>query len=379
MPSTLPYWRLSAFYACYFATLGVQVPYWTPYLDSLGFRPAEIGELTAIMLLSRIIAPNLWGWIADHSGMRMPIVRLTSVGAVLGFSLVFIDQSFWWIALSMAAFSFFWNGALPQFEATTLSYLGTDTHQYSRIRLWGSVGFIVSVVLLGYLLESQALSIVPVTLLILFISIAVVSFSVADRPHQGAPVAHTPLLQVVRQPAVLALLAACILMQFSHGPYYTFYSLYMGSYGYSSSAVGILWALGVIAEVGLFLIMHRLMFKHSLRALFLTSFILSALRWLMIAFLMDNLVLVVIAQTLHAASFALYHAVGIQLIHQHFKGRNQVRGQALYASLSYGVGGALGTLSSGYSWELPFGPQLTFTWAALACAIGTLLIWRWVR
>lgn len=376
--SATPYWRLSAFYGFYFASLGVLVPYWSPYLHSLGFRPAEIGELMATIMISRLVAPNIWGWIADRSGQRLRIVQLASLLGMITFLGVFVRQDYWWLALSMTLFSFFWNASLPQFEAITLAHLGRDTHRYSHIRLWGSVGFIVAVVGLGAALESQPQSIVPPTLLALFIGIWLVSLSVTERPAEAHNQQHRPLHQVLRQPAVLALLGACFLMQFSHGPYYTFYTIHMRAHGYGSGLVGGLWALGVLAEVGLFIVMHRLLRRYQLRDLFFASFILAGLRWLLIGFLIESVAILLFAQLLHAASFALYHAVAIQLIHQHFKGRNQGRGQALYSSLSFGAGGAAGTLLSGYTWEMSNGPALSYAWAAAACLIAVVLVRRWL-
>ena len=139
------YWRLSGFYFFYFASLGTLIPYWGLYLKSLGFSVVEIGELVAIIMATKIIAPNIWGWIADHSGNRMRIVRIACLLAMLSFAGVFLVKGYWMLALVMSVFSFFWNAALPQFEATTLNHLGDETYRYSSVRLWGSIGFVVAV------------------------------------------------------------------------------------------------------------------------------------------------------------------------------------------------------------------------------------------
>ena len=123
------YWRLSGFYFFYFASLGALIPYWGLYLKSLGFGVVEIGELVAIIMATKIIAPNIWGWIADHTGRRMRIVRIACLLATLSFAGVFIGHGYWLLVLVMSLFSFFWNAALPQFEATTLNHLGTETHR----------------------------------------------------------------------------------------------------------------------------------------------------------------------------------------------------------------------------------------------------------
>ena len=151
----MPYWRLSGFYFFYFASLGALVPYWGIYLKSLGFSANDIGVFMAIVIGTKIVSPNIWGWIADHMGKRMLIVRVGCLLAVITFAGVFVSSNYWWLLLVMMAFSFFWNAALPQFEATTFNYLGSKTHRYSSIRLWGSIGFIVAVVALGSMMEKR--------------------------------------------------------------------------------------------------------------------------------------------------------------------------------------------------------------------------------
>jgi len=167
-------------------------------------------------------------------------------------------------------------------------------------------------------------------------------------------------------------------MAVTHGPYYTFYSIYLVDHGYDKSTVGWLWALGVICEIGVFLVIPRIFAKVTPRQLILASFALAALRFLVIAWGVESAWLVWGAQTLHAFSFGTYHAAAVALIHQHFRGRHQARGQALYTSLSYGVGGTIGGLASGLSWETP-GPAWTFTFAAASAALAWAVYAAWGR
>ncbi len=368
------YWRLSGFYLFYFASLGALVPYWGLYLKSLEFDVTEIGQLIAILLATKIVAPNLWGWIADHTGHRMAIVRMASLLAAFTFAGVFIDSSFWWLALVMTIFSFFWNASLPQFEATTMNHLGEATHRYSGIRLWGSVGFILSVAMLGPLLDSYGAGLLPLIVFALFVMIWISSVTVPELAAGHLPLDQEPLLKVVRRPLVLSLLTVCFLMQASHGPYYAFYTLYLEDAGYSTTLIGQLWALGVLAEIGVFLMMPLLLPRFGVRRLLLTAVSLTVLRWLLIAGFAHQTALVVIAQTLHAASFGLYHAVAIFMIHQLFTGAHQGRGQALYSSLSFGAGGAAGSLASGYLWT-GIGPQAMYLMAAAVSLLALVVTW----
>jgi PPP family 3-phenylpropionic acid transporter len=368
------YWRLSGFYLFYFASLGALIPYWSLYLKTLDFSITEIGQLMAILMATKIVAPNVWGWIADHTGQRMTIIRIASLLALVSFAGVFVVDAFWWLAAVLVVFSFFWNATLPQFEATTMSHLGDDMHRYSGIRLWGSVGFILAVAGLGALLGQFSAAVLPYVLLGLLVLIWLTSLYVPESAAGHLPLDQEPLRKVLRRPVVLSLLTVCFLVQVSHGAYYSFFSLYMEGFGYSTTVIGQLWALGVLSEIGVFLLMPVLLPRFGARRLLLLAVVLTTLRWLLTAFYADNLVIIIFSQALHAASFGLYHAVMIFLVHSLFTGTHQGRGQALYSSLSFGAGGAAGALISGYLWT-GLGPQAMYLMAAAAslCAAGVVL------
>lgn len=369
--------RLSSFYFFYFASLGALVPYWSLYLKDIGFSVLEISELMALILLTKIISPNIWGWIADHTGQRMLIVRIGSLFAAVIFAVIFFTTDYWWVALIMLAFSFFWNAALPQFEVTTLQHLDDKTHRYSSIRLWGSVGFIISVASLGYVLQHYSITLLPVSILVFLIGIFVISFIVPEKAAGHLPISQVKLKQILVRPAVIALIVVCFLSQASHGAYYTFYTLYMEGYGYSRTLIGQLWALGVIVEVLVFLVMHRLVPLFGLRKLFLLAFILTTVRWMLTAAYADNFSIMLVAQTLHAASFGIFHAVAIQLFHQHFSGKHAGQGQAIYSSVSFGAGGAFGTYFSGVLWEST-SPESSFWLAAIMSGFAFIIVYKWI-
>jgi len=373
----MPYWRLSGFYLFYFAALGALIPYWGLYLQSRGFDPVDIGQLMAALMATKIIAPNIWGWLADHTGRRMGIVRLASLLSALIFIAVFWADDFWLLAIVMVLFGFFWNASLPLFEAVTLSHLGERVRYYSRIRLWGSIGFILSVAGLGAVLDGYGAGIVPVVVLSLYLMIWVMSLVIPEKkalPHSDD---HMPLAQLLRRPAVLAFLAVGFFMQLGHGVYYAFYSIYLESYGYTSTMIGLLWALGVAAEVLVFLVMHRLLHRFDARQVLMASLLLAALRWVLIGNFPNDLWLLLFAQILHAATFGTFHAAAMHLVHHYFRGRHQGRGQAIYNSLSFGAGGAVGSLYSGYLWS-GAGPTITYGISAGMSLLAFLIAWKWI-
>ncbi|MBL1276134.1 MAG: MFS transporter [Ectothiorhodospiraceae bacterium] len=374
----MPYWRLSGFYLFYFALVGALIPYWSLYLKDLGFSARDIGMLMALVMATKIISPNVWGWVADRTGKRMMIVRLGCLLAAVAFAGVFLGDDYWWLVLVMLVFSFFWNATLPQFEATTFNYLGKESHRYSGIRLWGSVGFIVAVAALGPVLDVQGAAILPIIIMVLFVGMWISSLLVPEQAAQHLSLSHEPLRKVLRRPEVMALLVVCFLLQVSHGPYYTFYTIYLEDHGYSRSVIGQLWALGVLAEVGVFMLMHRWVRRFGLRNLLLASLALTVVRWILIGQFPELSAVMIFAQVLHAASFGIYHAVAIQLIHRNFTGKNQGRGQALYSSLSFGAGGAVGSFASGLGWDT-IGPANVYWLAALMSLAAFIVAALWIR
>jgi PPP family 3-phenylpropionic acid transporter len=369
--------NLSAFYFFYFAYLGAFAPFFALYLTSVGMTAVEIGVLMALPQLTRILAPHLWGWLADHTGRRIGVVRISGAAGMIAFLGVFTGDSFALLFVVLFAMMFFWSAALPLVEATTLSKLGDDTARYGRIRVWGSVGFIAAVVAVGYLIDATGAHSVLWVIAGLMAGMLLLSFTLAEarpEPHESDDL---PVWQIVRKPAVLAVIGASALMAAAHGPYYTFYTIHLVDHGYSKSAAGWLWALGVICEIGIFIWMSRLYRAFTLRSILIASTLLAALRFVVIGWGADSIVLLLAAQTLHAASFGSFHAAAIGVVHKLFRGRHQARGQAIYGSLAYGLGGTAGGLASGYAWG-GLGPALTFTLAAGCGLLAAAVLWRWL-
>lgn len=376
------YIRLSGFYFFYFALLGALVPYWSLYLKSYQFDAVTIGSLMAVLQLSRIVAPNLWGWLADRNGKRIEIVRLGALMTCIMFLGIFWQETAVGIGLVMLAFSFFWNAVLPQFEVITLKQLGERQERYSRIRLWGSIGFIVTVAGVGALLDFISIRWLPFLMLLLMVCIWVSTLLVNTKTEfvtaQKEDSVTDGFLSLLLRPQVLVFFVICFLVQFGHGAYYTFYSVLMDEVGYSRTEIGLLWSIGVIAEVILFVYMHWMIKRWGLRSIMILSLALCVLRWLIIGGVPDNLALMLFAQILHAATFGALHAVGIALVHHYFSDSTYGQGQALFSSVGFGVGGALGAFVSGLMWD-GIGAFGTFAVSAFASFAAILLALYWIH
>lgn len=375
---SLPYWRLSGFYFFHFAFIGAFAPYWSLYLKSLSFNALQIGVLMSLLHVTRIFAPTAWGYLADHTGKRMLIVQLAAITGLVSYCGVFFGESFLWMFAIMMLMSFFWSASLPLIEATTLSHLGKSTARYGSIRSWGSLGFVLAVIGIGYLLDATEIALLLWVVLGFKLGIVIFSWRIPEAEIASHSTDALSVQQIFKQPGVLAFFSACLLMAFAHGPYYTFYSIYLVDYGYSKGAIGWLWAIGVICEIGVFFLMPRVMHRFSLKQILAFSFTCAVARFLMIGWGVEWPTVMLLAQILHAATYGAHHVAAMMAVHYFFRGRHQAKGQAFYTSFTFGVGGTLGGVFSGYAWEW-LGPGFTFSMSAVAALVGLGLIVRKVN
>jgi PPP family 3-phenylpropionic acid transporter len=198
------------------------------------------------------------------------------------------------------------------------------------------------------------------------------AWRVPESRHAAHGAGDEPIGKLLRRRHVIALIGACFLMAVAHGPYYTFYSIHLVAHDYSKAAVGWMWAVGVIAEIAVFAGMPWLYRTASPHALLVASFAIAALRFLLIGWFAHSPGVLFVAHIMHAATFGTFHSAALATVHGLFRGRNQARGQAVYSSLSFGLGGTLGGLGSGVAWEW-LGPSGTFATAS-ACALLGLIV-----
>ncbi|MBC7190982.1 MFS transporter [Marinobacter sp.] len=370
------YWKLSNLYFWFFALLGALLPYWSLYLQDQGFSYLQIASLMATIQLTKIVAPSVWGWLGDRTGQRVRLVRWGAFTGALFFIGVFLEPGFWGLLLVMLAFTFFWNAILPLYEVITLRTLGRQKDRYGKIRLWGSVGFIGAVAIVGALLEIVPIDKLPWLLLPVFAGIVISAMLVPSEPGERKPPAPKGSLRaIITHPAVVAFFLMNFLLQVSHGAYYTFFSIHLEQHGYGKLSTGLLWSLGVLAEIGLFLVMHKLSRRFTVRQIAIGALALTMLRWGLIAQLTGILPVLIFAQLLHAASYGALHVISVQYIQGFFGKHHHGQGQALYSGLTFGAGGAIGSWLSGFLVD-GISTSAAFWGSAVAMAVAIVIAWR---
>lgn len=169
--------NFALFFFAYYGYVGVFSPYASLYFADRGLSATQIGILMSLMQVMRIFGPNVWGWVADQSRRRVLVLRLTSVAAALTFCGMFVGQTFVFFFALMVTVNLFTSAQGPISEALMLSSMRGDLTHYGRVRLWGSVGFIVLVTVSGYALDWQGIELMPWIALLMLVMVT----SVTDR------------------------------------------------------------------------------------------------------------------------------------------------------------------------------------------------------
>ena len=375
--------RLGAWYFAYFAAAGVFLPYFSAYLLDRGFDARAVGALFAALTVTKLVTPWLWGHAADRYGSRRRVVCVASAGALLAFAAVSASSGFWSLFAALLVFGFFWQGALPQFEALTLSRLGERATRYVHVRLWGSIGYVAAVTGVGAILERLSVAHVPYFVLA---GLGLVVAAAVAIPPDGAVGERRPSPARAEPPGrphipgwLVAFFLASLAMQASHGAFYTFFTPFLLDHGYRPSSIGALWALGVVCEIVLFAFFaHRWLERLPVERLLLVCFAAAVVRWGVTAVLVDHPAWLTASQVLHAATFGLHHAVGMHVLRRAFHDRHLGRAQAVYASVSFGAGSALGSVAAGQLWA-SHGGEAAFLGAAVLAALGAVIVGVWIR
>ncbi len=377
-PPPVPFARLAGFYFAYYAALGAFTPYWSLYLQSQGMGVAAISVLMSLWYATRVVAPSAWTALAARSPRPIRWLHLGCVLSVASFAAFLLPWKFPGLFAAMCAFCFFYNAVMPQFESITLSHLHGRSDLYGSIRVWGSIGFIAVVALYGVLIDWLGAASLPWLMLPLFAGMAVSAFGnhYARPPAAAEHGDEVGFRERLRRPETLAFFVAAFLAQVSFGPYYTFFSIYLGEHGYAPSVQGVLWSIGVLVEIALLFLSRHIFRRWGARRLLVFSLGVTALRWWATALWPDSLALMILVQTSHAFSFAAFFAAAMLLLAEYFPGRHNGHGQGVFYGASSGVGGVVGALLAGQLWH--FSGRMAFTVSGFVALAATAIAWRWL-
>jgi PPP family 3-phenylpropionic acid transporter len=373
----IPY---ALFLFVYYAFMGTLTTYAPLYFAARGVSALDVGVLMSLVQVMRIVGPTLWGWVADHASRRVLVLRVTALGALAAFSGIAFGRGFAHFFIAMVCLNLFTSAQGPLTEALMLAEMRGDTSRYGRVRLWGSLGFIAAVMAAGVALDRFGVGALPWLAGFVLLLVLVQSLRIREAPAvHGAHAAAAPLFEVLRKPAVIAFFVQAALMVGAHTSLYSFYSLYLERAGYGKALTGAMWSLGVLAEVVFFYFQAGVLRRFGVRSVMMASFGVAVLRFTAIGLGSGWLAVLVLAQLLHAITFAAHHCASITAMQRWFGGALQARGQALFMSIAYGIGGTCGGLFMSLCWER-LGPGTVYGAAAgltVLAAGAAELFWKW--
>ena len=342
--------RMSLFYGAIFLVMGLYVPYMAVWLDWRGLTAGEISTIFATPLFARIVFTPSIAFLADRSANHRQVLILLSWGTAASLLVLTQLATYWPILALILLFSLFWTTIMPLTETIAMSGVRGASLDYGRMRLWGSLTFILASFAGGAIIDQFGSQIA----VWLIVGAAVLSVFVAHglpRPHEHASaesVSAAPRISLVsavalvRAPAFLLFLLVAGTVQASHAVFYAFGTLHWQAQGLSGAVCGILWAVGVIAEICLFAYSGRAVALAGPLLLLLAGGLAGVVRWLAMAF-DPPLAMLVLLQVLHGATYGATHLGAIHFISQAVPEAQAGTAQALYAAVTAGIvmGGAM--------------------------------------
>lgn len=368
-------YKLPALFLAYFAVLGLLVPYLPKYLQTLGFSGQQMSYINALGPLCTLFATPFWGLIADRSGDLPRVLRWITLGAFLAFAPVLGFTSFLAVAILMGLYAVFATSISPLMDALAVADAKRRGAEYARMRLFGSIGFTVLALAFGYVLTYGGTPwlILPGSLFFLGLTVAI-TFSIrSDVPvNRPAPPTLHDMLLLAARPQVLFFLLAGLVHWGCMQTYYFAYALHMENVHAPPHYVGLGLNAGVVMEILAMWYYRNVAQKIPMLPLMLIGQFATIARWLATGHLENGIALAAL-QAVHGLSFGLYFPACIDYLERVAPPEMRSTARALFASVAYGLGGILGFLMAGRTYDLGKG-ALAFTVAGAVEGLAPLLL-----
>ncbi len=359
-------------YFLYFGVLGIFLPFFNLYCYHLGFSGFRIGILSAVRSVVMVLFPIIWGALADRLNARRPIYILCNFCSALIWMLYLFTVDFWPMLVITVFYGMFYAPIISFLEAFTMDLLGREKKSYGRIRAWGSISFIMIVLVLGKIIDLYSVEIIVVLVLAGSLMLSTISTRIPDI-QIAQKKRLTPGARSLIDRRALVFLFCAFLMLVSHGAYYGFFSIHLENLGYGSTFIGLTWALASAAEILVMIRSDRIFKRFSLEAVLIFSFLVAALRWF-ILFFAQSVPAILLSQVLHAVTYGTFHMASILYIDRLAPDKAKTLGQAVNNAVTYGLGLMVGFFFSGYLYEIT-GSFVLFIISCLIALSGGLFFW----
>jgi MFS transporter, PPP family, 3-phenylpropionic acid transporter len=336
-------------YFLYFGVMGVFLPYFNLYCYHLKFSGFQIGVLSGIRSIALVLFPLVWAGLADRFHIRRPIYIFCSFISTAIWAFYLYTTDFWAMLLITVFYGIFYSPIISFLEAFTMDVLGTEKKSYGKMRGWGTIAFIMTVLLLGKVIDIYSIEIIITLIFFGSMAQAIISIKIPDIQIKKQTSFSSNAKVLLKRPVIVFLFCA-FLMLVSHGTYYGFYSIHLENLGYGKTFIGISWALASIAEI-IVMIKSDIIFKRfSTDNVLFFSFMVAALRWMGLSFTTSS-VIILFLQMLHAVTYGTFHVSSILYIDSLTPDEGKTLGQAVNNAVTYGLGLMVGFFINGYLFE----------------------------
>lgn len=360
--------RLAVANFLHFLAIGVILPYLPAYFADTGLSATQVGLLLAMQPAFSLVVPGLVARVADRTGRAAPLYTALVMGAVAGFAPLLWVTGFPAVAVAFAVYALFASSLTVMLDTLALAHVAQAGGDYARLRLFGSAGFVVSSAAFGWLLAGYGQATVAVPLVVMIAGLLwSLRLHEASRP---APRPHQSRLAVDRE--LLLLLTASAVHWIASAPFHGMFAIHVQAIGLPASVVGTAASLGVVAEIAFMFAFPRLEARMAPRRILAVAFVLSAVRWAVMA-MTDSAVVIVAIALLHGFSFGAFLVATIAALARRVPAQHRAAGQALFVSATFGVGGLAGFLLAGRGYDLLGGHRL-FAWAAALELVPLVLV-----
>ena len=370
--------RFAFYFSAFFFTNGLMLAFWPVWLKDRGLDAAAIGTLLFAAQWIKVGGTLAGGDFADRYGIARRVVIVFSLIGVGVIALFGLAQTYWWLLALTLLWGAAWPGILPIVDGQAMQASARGEFDYGRTRLWGSVTFIAATIGGGYLLQARGSDAIHTLILVATILTASMAFllPLGGGRRDATTVRGGAMLALLRDRSFRLFLIAGGAAQVSHAVYYGFGTLDWRSKGLDDGSIGLLWAVGVVAEIGLFALGRNLAERIGIVRLLAIAGIAAILRWAVTPFIDDFGPLLAI-QALHALTFGATHLAAMMFIQRRVPASATSSAQALYAAVPIGLGMGLAMMGAGLIYERVGGyAYLAMVLLALVSLLATALLAR---
>ena len=342
-------WIISSQYFLYFGVMGVFLPYFNLYCYDIDFTGIQIGVLSAIRSVALILTPLIWGTMADRYRIRRPIYILCSFVSTGIWAFYLYTTNFWAMLVITVFYGIFYSPIISFLEAFAMDVLDTRKISYGKLRGWGSIAFIITVIVLGKVIDLYSIEIILALIFFGSLAQALISIKIPDIQVKKKT-AFFSKAKVLLNRRVIVFLFCAFLMLVSHGTYYGFYSIHLDKLGYDKTFIGVSWAVASIAEIIVMIKSDSIFRRFSIDNIQFFSFMMAAFRWIALSFATAP-VFILFLQIFHAFTYAMFHVSSILYIDASTPDEAKTLGQAINNAVTYGLGLMVGFFLNGYLFD----------------------------